>query len=118
MNEDKSRKAEKQHRDEAKDATSTATTTIERTESSQTSEAQEAGGDGTLSPLEEKVVRMRYGKSLKGQEALDFAPGASLETRLKLALIEASLLEAFEADALEPDPITGSPRSVLADSID
>ncbi len=71
-----------------------------------------------LSPEEEKVIRMLYGRSLKGPEALEFAPGASLETRLKLALIEASLLDAFEAGALEPDPQTGSPRSVFADKFE
>lgn len=71
-----------------------------------------------LTPEEEKVVRMLYGKSLGGQEALEFAPGANMETRLKLAMIEAHLLNLFEAGALEPDPDTGKPRSVLADRLD
>ena len=61
---------------------------------------------------------MRYGKSLNGQEALEFGTGASMETRHKLALIESSLLEAFDASPLDPDPKTGSPRSVLADAFD
>ena len=117
MSEDKSRKAEKQIKEDSLEASSTATTTVERVEET-TIESRENSENGALSPLEEKVVRMRYGKSLKGQEALEFAPGASLETRLKLALIESSLLDAFEANALEPDPITGSPRSVLADALE
>ena len=115
MSEDKSRMADK---NESNESASTATTTIERTEEVEVSEESLVRDDSALSSLEEKIVRMRYGKSLNGQEALEFATGASLETRLKLALIESSLLEAFEASALDPDPKTGSPRSVLADALD
>ena len=71
-----------------------------------------------LTPEEEKVVRMRFGRSLQEHEVLEFAPGATMETRLKLALIESSLLEAFEAHAFDPDPRTGAPRSVIADAIE
>ena len=71
-----------------------------------------------LTPEEEKVVRMRYGQSLQEHEALEFAANATMETRLKLALIESSLLKAFEAQAFDPDPQTGAPRSVIADAIE
>jgi hypothetical protein len=76
------------------------------------------GNEPELSPEEEKVIRMLYGKSLDGQEALKFAPGASADAVLKLAMIERYLLDLFEADALEPDPSTGNPRSVLASRLD
>ncbi len=122
MSEDKSRKADKKNTDAAESVdstTSTGTATLERTEASaEQLQSVDEGGSAGLTALEEKVLRMRYGRSLKSQEALEFAVDASLETRLKLALIEASLLEAFEAEALEPDPSTGLPRSVLADSFD
>ncbi len=119
MKDDKTRKSNTLQTEEAAStATSTVTTTIERPSQAATEAQDAASAEPTLTPLEEKVIRMRYGRSLKGQEALEFAPGASMETRLKLALIESRLLEAFTADALDPDPDTGSPRSVLADSID
>ncbi len=69
-----------------------------------------------LTPEEEKVVRMLHGKSLDGRESLEFASGSE-ETKLKLAMIEAHLIDMFQADALEADPSTGAPRSVLADKI-
>lgn len=90
--------------------TSTVTTTVEEVET----EDFEIG----LSPEEEKIIRMRHGRSLEGHEALEFAGGASEETRLKLALMEANLLDAFEASALDPDPQSGVPRSVIADKMD
>lgn len=71
-----------------------------------------------LTPEEEKVIRMLHGKGLKGHEVLEFAPGASMETKLRLALIEANLLEAFDAEPLEIDPDNGSPRSVIADELE
>lgn len=107
MNDEKNRRPEKQ---EGNSSTVTVTESEEITETTNEELPEDA-----LSPEEEKVIRMLYGKSLKGQEALEFATGASMETSLKLALIEASLLEAFEAGALEPDPQTGAPRSVLTD---
>lgn len=115
----------------ATEATSTTTTTTTVVASAATSAPQRKRGTSTtaapmpsrgpspaLTPEEEKVIRMRYGKSLQPHEALDFAPNASMETRLKLALIEANLLEAFEAEALDPDPQNGAPRSVFADHLD
>jgi hypothetical protein len=94
--------------------TETTTVTVEEADAV----AVEPRDDAALTPEEDKVIRMLYGKSLGGQEALEFAPGADMETRLKLAMIEAHLLNLFEAGALEPDPDTGKPRSVLADRLD
>jgi hypothetical protein len=108
LNDEKTRRPENQ---EGNSSTVTVTESEEITETTPEEPIKEAA----LSPEEEKVIRMLYGKSLKGQEALEFGVGASMETREKLALIEASLLEAFEAGALEPDPRTGAPRSVLTD---
>jgi len=71
-----------------------------------------------LTPEEEKVIRMLHGKGLQGHEVLEFAPGASMETKLRLALIEANLLEAFEAEPVEIDPENGSARSVIADELE
>ncbi len=112
MNDDKNRSADDKHtRDSASETT---TITVEESDAV----VVDPRDDAQLTPEEEKVVRMLYGKSLGGQEALEFAPGADMETRLKLAMIEAHLLSLFEAGALEPDPDTGKPRSVLADRLD
>lgn len=112
----------------ATEATSTTTTVVastsvaapqrKRATSTTSAPAPARGASPALTAEEEKVIRMRYGKSLQPHEALDFAPDASMETRLKLALIEANLLEAFEAEALDPDPQNGAPRSVFADHLD
>ena len=121
MKDDTKKLTESQRIEGGDTATSTVIRTIERSDAETSTETQEATSTDAgfkLTPLEEKVIRMRYGKSLKGQEALEFAAGASLETRLKLALIESHLLEAFQADALDPDPKTGNPRTVLADAMD
>ncbi len=98
--------------------TATVTTTVQPPQTSvgNVTNPQESS-EQTLSEEEEKVIRMLYGKSLQGNEALDFAPFATQETRLRLALIEANLLKAFEAGALEPDPESGAPRSVLVDKL-
>lgn len=113
MNDDKKRSAEDKH---TRDSATETTTTITVEEADAV--AVQAGGEADLTPEEEKVIRMLYGKSLAGQEALEFASDANMETRLKLAMIEAHLLNLFEAGALEPDPATGKPRSVLADRLD
>jgi hypothetical protein len=107
---------EKNRTPETKPSEGTSTVTL--TEAEELTHERHDEVTPALSPEEEKVIRMLYGKSLKGHEALEFAPGASLETRLQLALIEASLLEAFQAGALDPDPQTGAPRSVLTDKLD
>lgn len=99
------------------DGLATTTTTVEE-QVETTEEVHNPPDPRHLTSLEEKVIRMLHGRSLAGHEALEFAPGASMETRLKLALIEANLLEAFEADALDTDPASGAPRSVIADELE
>lgn len=94
------------------------TTTVEERVETAAEEGHVPPDPRLLTPLEEKVIRMLHGRSLAGHEALEFAPNASMETRLKLALIEANLLEAFEADALDTDPASGAPRSVIADELE
>ncbi len=49
-----------------------------------------------LSPIEEKALRMLHGLSEGDQHELKFALGANDETRLKLAMIEKHLLDAFQ----------------------
>ncbi len=115
MNDDTKRDIDENKANEGQ--TGTSTVTLPATEEAPSPETHEDNGS-TLTAEEEKVIRMLHGKSLRGQEALDFAEGATMETKLKLALIEANLLDAFQAGALDPDPDTGSPRSVLTDKFD
>lgn len=56
----------------------------------------EPGDLKTLSPEEEKVLRMAHGLTEADSHTLSFALGADHETRLKLALMEKELLEAFQ----------------------
>ena len=49
-----------------------------------------------LSPIEEKALRMLHGLSEGDDHQLKFALGADDETRLKLAMIEKHLLDAFQ----------------------
>lgn len=117
---DKNKKADGVTTDKSADkGRSTTVTTVQPQDEVKATPVGDGAPDSTqLTPEEEKVIRMRYGRSLKNKEALEFAPGATEETRLKLALIEASLLEAFEAEAVRTDPDTGMPLSVIADHID
>ena len=46
-------------------------------------------GLSTLTPLEEKVIRMLHGLSEDDSKALEFAVGASEDARMRLALMEA-----------------------------
>ena len=110
---------------ESQSASSTTTTTLDKievVEEIQVSEEVEVDlrerAGGALTAEEEKVIRMLHGRSLAGHEALEFAPGATMETRMRLALIEANLLDAFEAAPVEMDPDTGAPRSVIADELE
>ena len=57
---------------------------------------------GVLTPEEERVLRMRHGLTEGTDHLLAFAPGASQETKLKLAMMEKNLIEAFaKVDAPE-----------------
>lgn len=49
-----------------------------------------------LTPVEEKALRMLHGLSEGDEHELKFALGADHETRLKLAMIEKELLDAFQ----------------------
>lgn len=49
-----------------------------------------------LSPIEEKSLRMLHGLSEGDDHELKFALGANDETRLKLAMMEKHLLDAFQ----------------------
>lgn len=49
-----------------------------------------------LSPLEEKALRMAHGLTEDDNHELSFALGADQETRLKLAMMERHLLDAFQ----------------------
>lgn len=62
--------------------------------STTTQERVEQGFEGLL-PEEEKAMRMLHGLSEEGDHELQFAVGADAETRLKLAMIEKELIEAF-----------------------
>ena len=49
-----------------------------------------------LSPIEEKSLRMLHGLSEDDRHELKFALGANDEARLKLAMMEKHLLDAFQ----------------------
>lgn len=69
----------------------TAPTTV----TEQTSSGAEPSVDG-LSPIEEKALRMLHGLAEDDSHELKFALGANDETRLKLAMMEKHLLDAFQ----------------------
>lgn len=50
----------------------------------------------TLTPEEEKTLRMAHGLTEADDHVLSFALGASEDTRLKLALMEKELMMAFQ----------------------
>lgn len=59
----------------------------------------EPGDLKTLTPEEEKVLRMAHGLTEPDSHMLSFALGADHETRLKLALMEKELMMAFQKSA-------------------
>lgn len=71
----------------------TAPTTV--TDASPQPESRASSVDG-LSPIEEKALRMLHGLSEEDHHELSFALGANEETRLKLAMMEKHLLDAFQ----------------------
>lgn len=64
----------------------------------QTVTVTEPEGLEVLLPEEEKVLRMRHGLSEDDSHVLQYAVGASDESKAKLALIEEALLSAFYDD--------------------
>lgn len=51
-----------------------------------------------LEPVEEKVIRMHYGLSENDEKALEYAVGASEDTRMRVSLMEAGNIDALDAD--------------------
>ena len=50
-----------------------------------------------LEPVEEKVIRMHYGLSENDEKALEYAIGASEDTRMRVSLMEAGNIDALDA---------------------
>ncbi len=57
----------------------------------------------TLTPREEKVVRMIHGLDEDDSRALQFALGASRDTQVKLAMIEQQLVDCMTPGASQED---------------
>ena len=51
-----------------------------------------------LEPLEEKVIRMRYGLSEEDSKELEYAVGASEESRERLGLMEANNIAELDGE--------------------
>lgn len=66
-------------------------TRVETLETTTTRTAHPSGETGlsTLTPLEEKVIRMLHGLGEEDSKVLEFAVGASEDARLRLTLMEA-----------------------------
>ncbi len=55
-------------------------------------------GYDLLEPVEEKVIRMRYGLSEDDDKVLEYAVGASEETLARVTLMEASNISDMDGD--------------------
>lgn len=101
------------NRKEDKKMSSVATTTEGAREETETSL-------NTLTPREEKVVRMIHGLDEEDSRALQFALGASRDSQVKLAMIERQLVECIntEAPAEEFDEDRQSPAELLSAWLD
>lgn len=67
-----------------------------------------------LEPAEEKAIRMHYGLSENDDKILDYAVGASEETRLRVSLIEAGSISDLNANV----PVAeGADRTVLREFV-
>jgi hypothetical protein len=82
-----------------------------------TEERQETNFEG-LAPEEEKALRMLHGLTEKDDHELKFALGASEETRLKLAMMEKHLLDAFQWGELSTFEISDQHVEAKAKIID
>ncbi len=94
------------HDNERRTQTSVTTTT-------ETQTVEEGRDLNVLSPLEEKVLRMLHGMSEEDAHQLKFALGADDELRARLALLEHTLIELFEAEQLD-ESIMEQVRSITA----
>lgn len=52
----------------------------------------------TLTPQEEKLIRMLHGLSEDDSRSLEFGLGASVDTEMKLALIERQLIDTMSTE--------------------
>ena len=67
-----------------------------------------------LEPAEEKAIRMHYGLSENDDKVLDYAVGASEETRLRVSLIEAGSISDLNANV----PVAkGADRAILREFV-
>lgn len=63
-----------------------------------------------LEPVEEKVIRMYYGLSENDDKALEYAVGASEDTRMRVSLMEAGNIAELDGEV----PVaSGADRQVL-----
>ena len=51
-----------------------------------------------LEPIEEKVIRMHYGLSEADEKMLEYAVGASEDTRMRVTLMEAGNISELDGD--------------------
>ena len=51
-----------------------------------------------LEPIEEKVIRMHYGLSEADEKSLEYAVGASEDTRMRVSLMEAGNIAELDAE--------------------
>lgn len=51
-----------------------------------------------LEPMEEKVIRMHYGLSEADDKSLEYAVGASEDTRMRVSLMEAGNIAELDAE--------------------
>ena len=51
-----------------------------------------------LEPIEEKVIRMHYGLSEADDKSLEYAVGASEDTRMRVSLMEAGNIAELDAE--------------------
>lgn len=63
-----------------------------------TTSQPEATPYSLLEPVEEKVIRMRYGLSEADDKKLEYALGASEDTRIRVTLMEAGNIQALDGD--------------------
>lgn len=67
-----------------------------------------------LEPVEEKVIRMHYGLSENDDKALEYAVGASEDTRMRVSLMEAGNIAELDAEV----PVApGASRQILREFV-
>ena len=93
----------------------TKTSTITRTTTTVApARKPEASPYELLEPAEEKAIRMHYGLSENDDKILDYAVGASEETRLRVSLMEAGNVSDLNASV----PVAkGADRTILREFV-